>query len=261
MGAAVALRGDVDAIRLRALARGSGDAGQARRLLALAAIYEGGSLSLEAAIGGVGLQTVHDWALRFNAAGPDGLIDDKAAGKPPKLDETQRQALARMIEEGADPGVQKTSPPAWRRSRRARPRASPVDIWFQDEARIGQKTRSRADGTAGTRPCAVSSTRNQPASSAVRWRQWPRGFSLLGAARDLLGATGSRAATHGMKCWTTNQLSSRPTRKCVLNGCVPYLSHNLTEFLRIVAEPPPSRLAVQWTGRHRHEVQVGAGGR
>ena len=44
MGAAVRLRGDFDAARLRGLARGSGDAGQVRRLLALAAIYEGESL-------------------------------------------------------------------------------------------------------------------------------------------------------------------------------------------------------------------------
>ncbi len=41
MAAAVRLRGDFDANRLRALARGAKDGPQARRLLALAAIYEG----------------------------------------------------------------------------------------------------------------------------------------------------------------------------------------------------------------------------
>jgi len=30
--------------------------------------------------GGVGIQTVRDWVLAFNAAGPEGLIDGKAPG-------------------------------------------------------------------------------------------------------------------------------------------------------------------------------------
>jgi len=37
---------------------------------------------------------VRDWALRFNARGPDALIDRKAPGNPAKLDVGQRQALA-----------------------------------------------------------------------------------------------------------------------------------------------------------------------
>jgi len=41
--------------------------------------------------------------LAFNAQGPAGLIDRKAPGNPPKLDAAQRQALARVIEEGPDP--------------------------------------------------------------------------------------------------------------------------------------------------------------
>ncbi len=53
--------------------------------------------------GAVGLQTVHDWVLAFNAAGPVGLIDRKAPGQKPKLDAAQRQALAEVIKEGPDP--------------------------------------------------------------------------------------------------------------------------------------------------------------
>ena len=33
-----------------------------------------------AQIGGVGLQVIRDWVLKFNAHGPDGLIDRKAPG-------------------------------------------------------------------------------------------------------------------------------------------------------------------------------------
>jgi len=72
---AIALRSDFDAISARAAARRSKDDAQARRLLALAAIYEGSSRTEAARIGGVTLQIVRDWALKFNAAGPHGLID------------------------------------------------------------------------------------------------------------------------------------------------------------------------------------------
>ncbi len=65
MAAPIALREDFDAVKLRALARRAADSGQVRRLLALATIYDGGSRSAAAAIGGVGLQTVRDWAYGF----------------------------------------------------------------------------------------------------------------------------------------------------------------------------------------------------
>ena len=48
---ALALRGDFDATRLRLCARHSGDADQVRRLLALAAIYDGASRAVAAEIG------------------------------------------------------------------------------------------------------------------------------------------------------------------------------------------------------------------
>ncbi len=70
MAAAVPLRADYDAPLLRGLARSAVDPGQVRRLLALAAIYAGEPRSAAAAIGGVGLQTVRDWVMRFNAHGP-----------------------------------------------------------------------------------------------------------------------------------------------------------------------------------------------
>ena len=105
MGAAVRLREDYESGQLRALARRSEDAAQTRRLLALAAIYDGGSRHEAAKIGGVGLQTVRDWVLAFNAEGPAGLIDGKAPGNPPLLDADKRQLLARIVESGPIPAV------------------------------------------------------------------------------------------------------------------------------------------------------------
>ena len=90
MAAALALQDDFTATRMRALARSSRDAKQVRRLLALATIYEGGSRGAAAQFGGVGLLTVRDWVLRFNAAGLDGLIDGLPPGGPSLLSDAQR---------------------------------------------------------------------------------------------------------------------------------------------------------------------------
>ena len=57
----IPLRADYDATRLRLAARASRDAGQTRRLLALASIYDGASRTEAAAIGGVTRQIVRDW--------------------------------------------------------------------------------------------------------------------------------------------------------------------------------------------------------
>jgi transposase len=105
MAAAVGVRDDYDAGALRAAAKRSKNGAQARRLLALAAIYDGATRSETARIGGVGLQVVRDWVLKFNAQGPDGLIDRKAPGQPPRLNETHRAALAAMLESGPIPAV------------------------------------------------------------------------------------------------------------------------------------------------------------
>ena len=181
MSIGLPLRKDFNALKLRRIARGTKDANQARRALALASVYEGASRAQAAAVGGVGRQILRDWVERFNAEGPAGLIDRKAPGQPPKLDAAQKRALARMIEDGPIPAIhgvvrwrlvdlaqwvweefkvtvsettlgrvvrqlgyrklsarprhhaqnpqaarafKKTSPPAWRRSRAARRRAS-----------------------------------------------------------------------------------------------------------------------------------------
>ena len=99
------LRSDFDASALRAAARRSKNAAQARRLLALAAVYDGATRTEAARIGGVTLQIVRDWVLKFNAAGIDGLIDRKAPGQPSRLNNMHRAALAAMIERGPIPAV------------------------------------------------------------------------------------------------------------------------------------------------------------
>jgi len=103
----IPLRADFDATHLRAAARQSKDAGQVRRLLALAAVYDGSTRTEAAKIDGVTLQVVRDWVLKFNARGPEGLIDRKPPGQPSRLDD--------MIPCCPD--------------RRDRERANPCDTW------------------------------------------------------------------------------------------------------------------------------------
>jgi transposase len=103
MAAATKLRSDSTADDLRRLARTSRDARQTRRLLALAAVYDGASRTLAARIGGVGRQILRDWVVRFNAEGPGGLVDRKAPGKQPLLTSEHRAALARAVEAGPKP--------------------------------------------------------------------------------------------------------------------------------------------------------------
>jgi transposase len=102
---AVLLRVDFDARMTRAAARRSKDGSQARRLLAVAAIYDGATRAHAAEIGGVTRQIVRDWVVKFNAHGPDGLIDVKQSGRPSRLDDTRRTALAAIVESGPIPAV------------------------------------------------------------------------------------------------------------------------------------------------------------
>src|ERR1700742_2953434 len=105
MAAAIALRSDFTGPDLRRLARRTPAAKQARRLLAVATIYDGGSRSDAARVGDVGLQIIRDWVLRFNAEGPDGLLDRKAPGPEPRLTEAHGTALMAIIESGPIPAV------------------------------------------------------------------------------------------------------------------------------------------------------------
>lgn len=75
--------GDPSAADLRRLAEAGRDAGRRRHLSALAEIDDGRSRTDGTRIEAVGLQTVRDWALAFNAQEPDRLIDGKAPGKAP----------------------------------------------------------------------------------------------------------------------------------------------------------------------------------
>lgn len=105
MGAAIALRDDFEAEELRLLAGRVKNANQARRLLAIAAIYDGMDREEAARIGGMDRQTLRDWVHRFNEWGPDGLINIKPSGRPRTLSAEQEAELQQLVEAGPDPQV------------------------------------------------------------------------------------------------------------------------------------------------------------
>jgi transposase len=71
----------------------------------LVVIYEGRRRREAAALGGVGLQIIRDWVLRFSAEGPEGLIDRKPPGALPKLNDAQCRALCEIVESRPIPTV------------------------------------------------------------------------------------------------------------------------------------------------------------
>ena len=162
---AIPLRGDFDAAGLRARARRTKDAAQARRLLALAAIYDGATRTEAAKIGGVTLQIVRDWVLKFNARGPDGLIDRKAPGQPPRLSGAHRAALAATLESGPIPAVHGVV--RWRL----------VDLcqWLWEEFRVSvaKQTLSRELRAMGWRKLSARPRHHAQAEGAVALSKSP----------------------------------------------------------------------------------------
>jgi transposase len=159
MRSGISLRGDYDAARLRGLARGTKSAAQGRRLLALAEIYDGGSRTKAARVGGVGLQTIRDWVLRFNAGGPEGLADRPAPGNPGKLTTAQQEALAAMVESGPVPAIHGV----------VRWRLKDLAMWLWEEFRVSvsETTVSRVLRALGYRKLSARPRHHAQAAGAV----------------------------------------------------------------------------------------------
>ena len=174
---AIALRADFDAARVRAAAKRSKDGPQARRLLALAAIYDGASRAEAARIGGVTVQIIRDWVLRFNAQGPEGLVDRKAPGQPSRLNEAHRAALAAILESGPLPAVHGVV--RWRI----------VDLcqWIWEEFRVlvAKQTLSRELRKMGYRKLSARPRHHAQAEGAIEdfKKAFPRAWKRSGAKR------------------------------------------------------------------------------
>src|SRR5258706_4336960 len=105
MAIPVALRGDFKASQLRGLARKTKDGPQARRLLALAAIYDGATRTEAAKIGGVGLQIIPDLVLRLYTPRPYGLLACQSTRQPFQPHHTPRPGTPRLIQSWPSPAA------------------------------------------------------------------------------------------------------------------------------------------------------------
>ncbi len=105
MTVCIVLRNDYDGGELRRLAKHCRDPRRVRRLLALAAAYDGMSRAEAAKVGGMDRQTLRDWAHRFNEGGPEGLANRAGAGRRRLLSDEQMSELSEIVETGPDPEV------------------------------------------------------------------------------------------------------------------------------------------------------------
>ena len=67
--------------------------------------------------------------MRFNARGPDGLINGTAPGTACKLNDSQRQAVAEMVENGPTPAIHGV----------VRWRLKDLTLWVWEEFHLAQR--------------------------------------------------------------------------------------------------------------------------
>lgn len=109
----LAIRGDVPAAELRALARRERSRSAAARMYAVANALEGMTRAEAARLAGLERQALRDAVVRYNAEGMAGLQDRPRPGPKPRLNEAERAALAALILAGPD--VEATGLSAWTR--------------------------------------------------------------------------------------------------------------------------------------------------
>ena len=173
----IPLRADYDAEMVRSAAKRSKDGPQARRLLALAALYDGATRTEAGKIGGVTLQIVRDWVMKFNADGAESLLDRKAPGQPSRLNDVHRAALAAIIESGPIAAVHGVV--RWRI----------VDLcqWIFEEFRVvvAKQTLSRELRAMGYRKRSARPRHHAQAAGAIEdfKKAFPRAWKRSGARR------------------------------------------------------------------------------
>ncbi len=109
--AGLAIRADDEPAEWRRLARRTINRAQALRLVALAAALDGARRVQAATSGAMDRQTLRDGVIRFNQAGPQGLMDRPKGHAPCRLAEGQLALLKAWMLRGPNPEIDGVS--AW----------------------------------------------------------------------------------------------------------------------------------------------------
>jgi transposase len=97
MGAALAIRADLNGDGLRALARREKNGRVVSRMLAIAHALDGVARAEAARLAGMDRQALRDAVVRYNAEGVAGLYDRHSPGRPQWLDEEELAQLKAAI--------------------------------------------------------------------------------------------------------------------------------------------------------------------
>ena len=104
MGRKTEVRGDLFGMEaLLRLARTQKNNRASRRMLGIAHVLGGMTISAAARAAGMERQALGDAIKRYNAEGPEGLFDRAKPGRPRKLDAAQEKELSELLIEGPDP--------------------------------------------------------------------------------------------------------------------------------------------------------------
>jgi transposase len=107
----------------------------------------------------VTLQIVRDWVVRFNAEGPDGLLDRKSPGPTPRLTAAHRAALLEIVERGPTPAIHGV----------VRWRITDLGQWLWEEFRVSvsPQTLSRVLRGMGLRKLSARPKHHAQAEGAI----------------------------------------------------------------------------------------------
>lgn len=159
-------------------------------------------------VGAVGLQTVCDWVLRFNDAGPVGLLTGKAPGPQPCVADHHRVALRQVVEDGPIPAVHGV----------VRWRIADLLHWLWNEfhVSVSKQTLSRELRALGFRTLSARPRHHaKDPGAAEAFKKFPALLAQIAAheaAGKLIEAWWQDEARIGQKNKTTRRWARRGTR-------------------------------------------------
>src|ERR1700737_3448619 len=248
-------RSEPGAAELRRLARR--ESGRVcKRVLMIANMREGMEHEEAARLAGLSRSAAYDWHNRYEEGGIEGLRDRPRRGRQPRVDAVTSARFKERPVAASDKVelvATASSPPGGRcdgasgvfatlglqleRVRAAQARGTRVEVWFQDEARIGQKNSlTRVWGQTGSRPVAPKDLGF--ASAYLFGAVCP---SQSKAAALIMPVCNTAAMNHHL-CEISSQVAADAHAVVILDGASWHNSHGLMgpSNITLLALPPYS---------------------